>query len=224
MQKLIPNILTLFNLFCGLMIISLSVKGDYSSVALWAILALVSDFLDGFMARLLKVQSEIGAQLDSLSDLVSFGVAPATVLYYFLENDLNESFNYWIFLIPLFAAYRLAKFNVESQATHYFKGIATPAFAIFCFSIPLISESFAVAIFHHPVFFKIFIIGGSLLLVTNLKFFSLKPDFADKQQTLIQIIFMVVSIILVAIFGYLGVTLSFIWYLFFSLFIQKKIT
>lgn len=224
MQKLIPNIFTLFNLFCGLMIISLSVRGDYNSIALWALLALVSDFLDGFMARLLKVQSKIGAQLDSLSDLVSFGVAPAMVLYYFLENDLYESFNYWIFVIPLFAAYRLAKFNVESQSTHYFKGIATPAFAIFCFSIPLITTSFAVEIFHHTIFLKILIILGCILLVTNLKFFSLKPDFSDKQQTLIQIIFMVVSIILVVVFGYLGVTLSFIWYLFFSLIIQKKIT
>jgi CDP-diacylglycerol--serine O-phosphatidyltransferase len=206
------------------MIIINAAQQRFEVVVIWACLALVSDFLDGFAARFLKVSSELGGQLDSLSDLISFGVAPAMVLFYFFNAELEQNWSYVFFIIPILAAYRLAKFNVESQSLHFFKGLATPAMALFCFSIPMIQNETVSNVFYHKFFITTLVVFLSLLMISSLKLFSLKPDFSDKLLTRIQLIFLTFCIILIIAFGYFGITLSIVWYIVFSFTIQNKIT
>src|SRR5919112_4772752 len=164
-MKQIPNIFTLLNLFFGCLAITLilqngllaSVTEEGEQVLLipekiyWASVcigvAAVIDFLDGFVARLLKASSEMGKQLDSLADVVSFGVAPAMILYQFFrlsyaqqENGLDVS-AIWLlpaFIIPCAGAYRLARFNIDTEQTYGFKGVPIPAVGLLIASFPLI--------------------------------------------------------------------------------------
>ncbi|MFM9911164.1 MAG: CDP-diacylglycerol--serine O-phosphatidyltransferase, partial [Chitinophagaceae bacterium] len=164
-MKQIPNIFTLLNLFFGCCAIvfvmqhGITITNDNNG-AQWVImpeeiwkaslfigLAALVDFLDGFIARLFNASSEMGKQLDSLADVVSFGVAPSLIVYHFLrlsyareENGLDIS---WAVLTPAFiiacaAAYRLAKFNIDTQQQYGFKGVPTPAVGLLIASLPLI--------------------------------------------------------------------------------------
>jgi CDP-diacylglycerol---serine O-phosphatidyltransferase len=166
MKNQIPNLFTLLNLFFGCMAIVFALQTDnviiylndqYNSnfnipekiswAAICIIIAAVIDFLDGFVARLLKATSEMGKQLDSLSDVVSFGVAPAVILYQLLRfsyareaNGLDVSL--WA-LVPAFilacaAAYRLAKFNLDTTQQYSFRGVPVPAVGLLIASFPLI--------------------------------------------------------------------------------------
>jgi CDP-diacylglycerol--serine O-phosphatidyltransferase len=165
-MKQIPNIFTLINLFFGCLAIVHALQLDVSYLyeldgrpimqsmqsSLWMAsifiaLAGVVDFLDGFLARLLKVSSEMGKQLDSLSDVVSFGVAPGVILYQLLRMavmtgaeavDTSAVWTYAAFLIPCFAAWRLAKFNLDTRQQYGFRGVPTPAVGLLIASFPLI--------------------------------------------------------------------------------------
>ena len=134
--KHIPNTITSLNLLCGVLGVICSLEGriDYAFYLMLA--AAVFDFCDGFSARLLKAYSDIGKELDSLSDMVSFGVLPSVMLYC-LMGDLNP--DCWLRLVPLliavFSGLRLAKFNVDERQTENFIGLATPSCAILCGSI-----------------------------------------------------------------------------------------
>ena len=134
--KHIPNTITSLNLLCGVLGVICSLEGriDYAFYLMLA--AAVFDFCDGFSARLLKAYSDIGKELDSLSDMVSFGVLPSVMLYC-LMSDLNP--DCWLRLVPLliaiFSGLRLAKFNVDERQTENFIGLATPSCAILCGSI-----------------------------------------------------------------------------------------
>jgi CDP-diacylglycerol---serine O-phosphatidyltransferase len=165
-MKHIPNIFTLFNLFFGCLAIAYALQLDVSflyeldgrpimqsmQASLWMAslfiaIAGVIDFLDGFVARLIKAQSEMGKQLDSLSDVVSFGVAPGIILYQLLrlaimkESEAVETsvaWTYAAFAIPCFAAWRLAKFNIDTRQQYGFRGVPTPAVGLLIASFPLI--------------------------------------------------------------------------------------
>lgn len=194
--KHIPNLFTLANLCCGVLAIILFMKHSFhdsvyyfSSLEklheetgacfgpdfeylLWGIylilLATIFDFLDGLAAKLLKAQSPIGAQLDSLADMVTFGVAPGILIYAYFNH---EYIAYLSFLIPVFSALRLAKFNVDTEQTDYFKGIPTPANAIFWIGIVLAMLN---GVDIHPVLIAVLIVGMSLLMMGNLKMISFK--------------------------------------------------
>lgn len=192
-KKHIPNFITLLNLVCGILAIlffveatlinkvyhessncfELPSQNKIISGLFFILLATIFDFLDGFAARLLNVKSEIGAQLDSLADMVTFGVAPSFLFYtlahiYYPET---EWLKYLFVLIPVFSAIRLAKFNVDTEQTTYFKGLATPANAIFWVGI-----GFAIIGRIEIPFYLLaaLIIIMSLLMVSNFKMFSLK--------------------------------------------------
>jgi CDP-diacylglycerol--serine O-phosphatidyltransferase len=180
--KQIPNLLTLSNLLCGCLAIKYAFEWDLVMAAYLVGLAAVFDFLDGFAARLLKVSGEMGKQLDSLADMVSFGVVPGVVMfqmmrivsvYHFSENEiLNRTIpnqmGYFVpeisydfypicfiaFLIPLLSAYRLAKFNIDTRQTDKFIGLPTPANSIFILSLPLILnwDKEVVKIFLHDTY------------------------------------------------------------------------
>lgn len=166
MKKQIPNIFTLLNLFCGCIAIvfalqtesiiintdgvytsSITIPEKISYAAIFLFIAAIVDFLDGFVARLINATSEMGKQLDSLSDVVSFGVAPGVILYQLLrmsyareENGLEVSVIYLFpaFLVSCASAYRLAKFNLDASQSYGFKGVPTPAMGLLVASFPLI--------------------------------------------------------------------------------------
>ena len=153
MQKIvsfIPNLFTLGNLFCGCLAIVYAFHWDLNMAAVLVFTAAFLDFFDGFFARILKIQGELGKQLDSLADMVSFGLVPGIVMYQFLNyafmvNDNSAEPNggvNWLasiaLLIPLFSCYRLAKFNIDARQAHGFIGLPTPANAIFFVSLSLV--------------------------------------------------------------------------------------
>ena len=138
-KKHIPNIFTLANLFCGILAIKVGFSEHYYLAGFFVILGAFFDFLDGFAARLLNVQDDLGKQLDSLADMVTFGVVPGVVMYSFLSSFIEDSYiPYVSFVIPLLSAVRLAKFNVDSNQSDKFIGLPTPANALFFVFIPLV--------------------------------------------------------------------------------------
>lgn len=128
--KHIPNIITSLNLFSGCVACVFAFNGQFTFATYFILLAAVFDFFDGFVARLLKAYSVIGKELDSLADMVSFGLAPGIMLFSFL-SVINVYFAFVAFLIPVFSALRLAKFNVDTRQTTSFIGLPTPANALF---------------------------------------------------------------------------------------------
>lgn len=130
-KKHIPNTITLGNLACGCIGIVACTRGDLITASYMIWLAAIFDFLDGFVARLLKVSSPIGKELDSLADMVTFGVLPAFILFSLSNNFDIGYLTYLSFLLALFSALRLAKFNIDTRQSHGFIGMPTPAAAFF---------------------------------------------------------------------------------------------
>lgn len=189
----LPNILTLANLASGSLAIIATFEERYD-LLLWLLAAsLVFDFLDGMVARALKVHSEMGLQLDSLADLVSFGLAPGLVWFQLFKmageggEPLPEFLPYLALLIPIFSALRLAKFNIDSRQSENFIGLPTPANAILIYSLAFwalnTENATTEAIILHPFFLTALTIASSLLLVAELPLLSLKvKDFSWKNN------------------------------------------
>lgn len=179
-KKHIPNILTLANLFCGILAIEVGFSEHYYLAGFFVLLGAFFDFFDGFVARLLKVQGELGKQLDSFADMVTFGVAPGVVMYSFLSStiDIEDSFTPYIsFVIPLLSAVRLAKFNVDSNQSDKFIGLPTPANALFFVFIPLVfaMESFrwdyaALVAGIKSAYFSNLFVSGSFIVSETFKY------------------------------------------------------
>lgn len=179
-MKNIPNLITCLNLLSGCMACVMALSyGNYTGAFIFIVLAAVFDFLDGFAARLLKAYSKIGAELDSLADVVSFGVAPGFVIYSYLLTVSGSigllGIPFVAFLIPIFSAIRLAKFNIDTRQTTSFLGLPVPASGLFWSSfIPsIVSWSD-----NNPVLWIIvvvcLVITFSLLMVSEIPMFSLK--------------------------------------------------
>ena len=133
----IPNTLTLFNLLFGVIGIITVLNGNVFQGATFVLLAAGLDFLDGFAARLLKVQSNLGKELDSLADVVSFGVLPGIILFQMTKNQSSiEWLPYFTLIVPMLSAYRLAKFNLDTRQSERFIGLPTPANALFISTLP----------------------------------------------------------------------------------------
>lgn len=137
LKSQIPNTFTLLNLLSGVIGIIWVLEGNITSGAYFILISAGLDFFDGFAARILKVPSEIGKQLDSLADLVSFGVLPGFILFQMVnvESDL-EWLPYLTLIVPLLSGYRLAKFNIDTRQTDQFIGLPTPANALFISTLP----------------------------------------------------------------------------------------
>lgn len=179
MSKHLPNLFTLINLSLGFFSILLSSQGNFSSAALLILFASIADFLDGFLAKKLNAVSDLGKQLDSLSDMITFGVSPAILMYYFLlelPQTISPYSNYLVVLIPIFSALRLAKFNIDVNQNQNFKGLPTPANALFFASI-IYFLSNNQTLFSAEILYKtllVLIMIFSYLLNSNVMFFSLK--------------------------------------------------
>lgn len=230
MRRHIPNLLTLLNLLSGCIAITFAFEGNFAVAALLIFAAAILDFLDGMAARLLNAYSPLGKELDSLADVVSFGVAPAVALFILLRDyALFPSFTepirlyipYLAFLLPVFSAYRLAKFNIDERQTKNFLGLPTPASGLFwisyCFGIhtwmPTNEWLF------HLTLGLLFVL--SPLMVLNIPMFSLKISSLQLKGNERQALLAVLSIAFVALWGVIGVSAAIIAYILLSLLSKK---
>ena len=223
MKKHIPNTITCLNLVCGCISIMTSLRGNLETAALWIIAAAVFDFLDGFTARLFKVSSPIGKELDSLSDVVSFGVASAMIIFvwlsrcfYEMPSLFHESILRWLpytlFLIPALSAVRLAKFNMDERQHTNFIGLPTPANALFLAFVPYAAER--VPFLNNFWVVWIFAIGFALLLVSNINMLSLKfKSFDFSGENIVRYVILLLGILLFIIFRWSSFPITILSYL-----------
>lgn len=212
---MIPNLLTAGNLVGGILAIILTLEGRIDLAPYFILLSALFDFLDGFVARLLKVQSELGKQLDSLADMVTFGVAPGVIVYSHFEQAIianrDESLyflKYTAFIIPVFALFRLAKFNLDNRQTDSFIGLPTPALTIFFIAYPMMLidsldpfnswKLSVIAIASQPYVLAATIVIIAPLMVTELPLFALKFKHFKWSGNEIRYIFLTISIVLLA--------------------------
>ena len=209
--KHIPNTITSMNLFCGLMGVIFTFKGEFDIAFCLMLAAALCDFCDGLAARALKAYSELGKQLDSLADMVSFGALPALMMHRLMLLTYGESvLSYVPLLIAVFSALRLAKFNIDERQTENFIGLATPACAIICGSFACYVTNDPTSILLKWACEPFFIPVGSLvmcaLLVCEIPMFSMKfkktsAGTAAHKQRISFIGVVLVSCILVPILG-----------------------
>lgn len=252
-MKQIPNLFTLLNLVFGcIAIVFILQTGEkivligqdgYSVVSLpekiaiasfFILAAAVVDFLDGFVARLFKSVSAMGKQLDSLADVVSFGVAPGLIMYQLLrityaqqENGLDVSIGWLLpaFLIPCAAAWRLARFNIDATQQYSFKGLPAPAAGLFIASLPLIIwyKSFGVQeLLINKWILYIIILIVSFLMVSTLPMMGMKfKDFSVKNN-LPKYLLVLIAIVAAVIFNWLAVPVVLLAYVLLSLLFKNK--
>lgn len=213
----LPNFLTCCNLLCGCLGI-VFVLEDRGVPAAWFVwLAGLFDFFDGFAARMLKVSSPIGKELDSLADVVSFGVLPSLVMYQMLGNSSPSQFlPYLAFMIAMFSALRLAIFNLDETQSDSFRGLNTPANTIFITSLPLVADRIGQWLYQPAVLAAITVIF-SLLLVSPIRFFAFKFKSFGWKGNEIRFTFLILSVLLVIGLNFLAVPLIVILYILLSL-------
>lgn len=224
MIRHIPNIITSLNLAAGFAAIIFTFNGD-PLTACWLILsAMIFDFLDGFAARQLKSYSEFGRELDSLADAVSFGVAPAILIYTMPSGNHNDSLLFLaaIAMMPVCAALRLAKFNIDPTQSKSFRGLPTPANAFAVISVIMASEysssSLPDAFTSSPPAIAIFSVVLSVLMVTRIPLFSLKFSNLRLKDNYDRYLFAAVAVILLIVFGFGSLPLIIPAYIVISLF------
>ena len=229
LKKHIPNFLTCLNLFCGCIAVVLVFRNHLEWAAYLVFAAAFFDLLDGMFARMLKVASPIGKELDSLADMVSFGLVPGAILFKMMQLNIdslssNESLKtilqFLPFLVTVFSALRLAKFNIDTRQTDSFLGLPTPANTLLIVSFPLIlvHDSFNLS---NLLMNSWFILGitvlQSFLLVSELPLIALKfKNFSWKENSY-QYILVIASAILLLTMQYAAIPLIIFLYVFLSL-------
>ncbi|OWY22959.1 CDP-diacylglycerol--serine O-phosphatidyltransferase [Sphingobacteriales bacterium UPWRP_1] len=216
----IPNIVTLVNLALGCTSIVLAFEGHLFWVPYFIIAAAFADFSDGLLARVLRVSSPLGLQLDSLADMVTFGVVPGVIIFHLLKQSLGVNALWWQFLpalmLTLFSALRLAKFNIDKRQTEGFIGLPTPTCTMFFVALVLIvknNQAGLAGFILNPMFLSITAVVFSLLLVAELPMVAFKvKNFAWKGNEL-RYILMVSGVLLLVFLGGLGIALSILLYI-----------
>lgn len=217
MKKHLPNLLTCCNLLSGSLGIVFVLEERNFPAAYFIWIAGVFDFFDGFAARLLKVSSPIGKELDSLADVISFGLLPAVVMYKLIEAPASAPYlPYIAFLIAVFSALRLAIFNVDESQQHSFKGLNTPANALFITSLPLIRPEIGDWAYKSGVLAVITVVF-SLLLVSPLRFIAFKFKNFSWADNRIRYIFLGLTVLLLVMLKQLAIPLIIILYILLSL-------
>lgn len=235
----IPNTITLLNLFFGCVAVVLAIQGHLAISALLIVLCSLLDFLDGMAARLLRAGSEMGKQLDSLADLISFGFASSAILYTYLADSLTGQNHtngftplipHLAFLIAVFSAIRLAKFNMDTKQSDTFIGLPTPANALFFASFPLVLTfadkqgivySALGYITSNTICIISFVVVFSYLLVSPVKMFSLKFKSLSWKNNKARFIFLGCSLCLVILLGFESPPTIMIVYMLISLFLHS---
>lgn len=256
-MKKIPNIFTLLNLLFGCCAIvfalqtesititqsddsstSFSVPERLYYAAICIAIAAVIDFLDGFLARLLNACGDMGKQLDSLSDVVSFGVAPAVILFQFLrlsymqqQNglDINIAWLLPAFLFACAGAYRLARFNIDTTQTYGFKGVPIPAAGLVVASLPLIAfynyyDGAVNAVIFNKWFLYAVIMVLSYLMISTLPVMGMKFKDYTLQNNIPKLVMVLIAVIAAILFKWMAVPVVFIAYIIVSLTLKNKTT
>ncbi len=219
------------NLVCGCMAVFFAVDGQLGWASVFIFAAAVFDFSDGFAARLLKSYSAIGKELDSLADLVSFGLAPATMVFTMLEfaifgknqpiQNIEASWSQWITLyssliIPVAGAFRLAKFNTDDRQSEQFLGMPIPANAIFFASLGLILELGTNTSVNHIILNKHLLIASvfacSFLMVSELPMFNLKFKNLKFKENSLRFFFLGTTLLMLVFLQLYAFPLIIIWY------------
>jgi CDP-diacylglycerol--serine O-phosphatidyltransferase len=262
MIKQVPNIFTLINLFFGCLAIALILQTDFVLIyqvvdnsgaeahtelvaqqtppqiwwaSLFILLAAVVDVLDGAVARFFNATSELGKQLDSLSDVVSFGVAPGMIFYQFMRMalmaqsdglEIDIAFAFPSFLLPCAAAYRLAKFNTDKSQSNVFKGVPTPMVGLFVASLPMIywyTPTAAVQSFLLNIWaLYMLVILLSVCMIIPVPMMSLKLKTIRPAANIHLILLVAVGITSAAFLGWLAAPIIFVCYIILSLIFKSK--
>lgn len=228
--KSIPNTVTCLNLFSGCIACVMAFEARYEMALLFIALSSVFDFFDGLLARALHAHSPIGKDLDSLADDVSFGVVPSLIVFsLFKEMHYPAGMEmiatyvpYTAFLISVFSALRLAKFNNDTRQTSSFVGLPVPANALFWGSLVAGAHSFMVSDNCHPVYLFILVCLFSWLLVAEIPMFSLKFKNLSWKDNKISFIFLIVCIPLLVFLGISSFAAIVVWYILLSLFTRNS--
>jgi len=238
MKKHIPNLFTLSNLFCGSIAVFFAVNDILITAAYFVFAGLVFDFFDGFVARLLKVQSSVGKELDSLADVVTFGLVPGVVLVQLLYDAINSASGDSVYtaatiregvyfpllglVVTLSSAYRLARFNLDTRQSQSFIGLPTPANALAIVTLPFIP--------FYGEYLNQWLLAGlvllsSFLLNSNLPLFALKFKSYNFKENGLQYVFLLLGGLLLVFFKLSAVPLIILLYVVLSiLFYRKSIT
>ena len=231
----VPNFVTSLSVVCGVLATFFAIDGHLEFAGIFIIAASIFDFMDGLAARLLNAYSEMGKQLDSLADVISFGVAPAAILFTMLEFSLfgknqpiyeiqGNTLDWLILasalLIPVFAALRLAKFNIDDNQTSNFKGLPTPANAILWASFGLILHFQEHAELLKLIFSSknlvLLSVITSLLLVSRVPMFSLKFKNLSWSNNWFRFVFFLMAILLVILFNVYALPLIIVGYILYN--------
>jgi len=198
----IPNLLTLFNLLSGCLAVVFLFQHKIPAVLTCIAISLVADFLDGFAARLLKSYSNIGKELDSLADMVSFGFIPGLILFYLLQSgDFSTITPFGVagFIVTLFAALRLAKFNIDTRQSESFLGLPTPSATLFIAGLLLIyTDSPDQVVFQQLILITLGIVI-SILMISDLPMFSLKFKGFSWKGNEIRYIFLIFAVVMIIV-------------------------
>ena len=243
-KKHIPNTITLLNLLAGLLALIHAFNGNYNEAFSLVCLGIFFDYWDGFFARIWKVQSPIGLQLDSLADMVTSGVVPGLVMYKMLADIQENQSQYNLtedtyymgvvpylgFLITLASCYRLAKFNIDTRQTDSFIGLPTPANALLIMSIPMIqfhSEfEWLVDFLSNPYVLVGITVLSSYLLNAEIPLFSLKVKSFSWEKYKMQVVFLIISLILIVLLEFIAIPIIILLYVILSVVnnaIHKKV-
>ena len=230
MRRHIPNTITCCNLLSGCVAAMYAFEGAYPLAFAFIIAGAVFDFFDGLTARALKVSSPIGKELDSLADVITFGFAPAAMVFSWLREcaDVNlDMFPAFVmpfaaFLLAAFSALRLAKFNVDERQTSSFIGLPTPANALFWGGLILGSHDIVVVNPYGWMLVLAFVLLFSYLLVAEIPMFSLKFKSLTWKANRIAYTFLIVSIVLLILLGLNGLSAVIGWYIILSVLTQKR--
>ncbi len=229
-RKSFPNFLTSINLLFGCIAVTFIIHGDIQTACIFVLFAALMDYLDGFFAKKLNAGSNLGRELDSLADMVTFGVVPGFVFYYLLDQSSYFSLYPAIhpiiylspaFLITIFSALRLAKYNISDDQKEHFLGLPTPACTLLVISFPLLMNRYEGSFFSemigNPIIIYGLIIVLSYLLISNIRMFSLRFTHFRFKENEIRYIFIFFTIILIAIFKLISIGWIILLYIIISL-------
>ena len=228
----VPNTITSFNVLSGSLSVVFAFEGNLVLAGLFILLAAVFDFFDGMSARALGAYSDMGKELDSLADMISFGLAPAVIVHVLVRQQMpgvqvlsEAEFSqlvliFFPFIITVFSALRLAKFNIDTRQTDSFIGLATPANAMLWASLPFVlhfyPDSFFANIISNNIVLLVFSLVMSLLLVVELPMFSLKFKSLKMAENKTRFIFLAGILTLLLVFKLAGIPLIILWYILLS--------
>jgi len=223
----IPNTITLLNLFCGCIALVFAFHRYFEMAFAFVCLGIFLDFFDGFFARLFKVSSPLGLQLDSLADMITSGIVPGLIMYQLMvdnstppEISYTQFFPYLGFIIALGSCYRLANFNIDTRQTDSFIGLPTPANSLFILSLPLVRNNtdslFVIEALTNQWILLVITLFSAYILNAEIPLFSLKIKKFNFKDNVLQIVFLMSALVLLLFLNYLAIPLVIVLYVLLS--------